>query len=1064
MSNAVVISDAFKFLDIRPQRKREPARRVFIIDRSELTFDDTAFEKTLKGLARDGQYAAKLQAIATEELARDRTPDIGTFIDLVNEAMPDLQDGSLPPEEIANNLSARIPSQADMEQKLTIPVAALWDSFLAATLADTYGKGSEGGNFASLSAAIRVAAALMTLRDKPNEEFVPSRYILGSINIDSNLIDVQFIRSKVKPIDRKPSDTTARVSQDSLANETVRLQLALAELRQFLQNWQNANVANVPPAPTGNQLPKDVSLLLVPKDDVISIPDEALSVSTRDLLTHEYGGKAGAGQTDGINIVRVISMIDVRLRAVGAKLFASASADQILTATQQVRLLQYDLSRSVSKAVDAAKLARLPLLLPTPILGTPPVQSPATSSIRALGIGDLKVVKQTLVRYNAGEVAHIENVLEGQTKERLHSVKQSTEDTLFVSTERTTSVEKDLQSTDRFELSDETQNTIKQQRENETGVTVSASYGAVSISANTRFNDSSTNEQSSKVSRQFARDVVSRSVEKIEQKVREDRTRKTVLQVEETNRYSQSATGKNIVGLYRWVDKIYSARVYVYGKRMMLEFMVPEPASVFLRSRTILPEDPGAVPLPEPLNFTSSDIEPYNYAGFAARYGAEVAAPPPPVRAVHMASRSSADTQPTKIELDEGWVAVRASTSAAWVAHQGGWLLIQIGHAQWSTDEKEWYSQPIDNVVKEVPVTVTSLAIVSSNVMASVIAMPSQELEEKWRLDTYKAIRTAYELRLSEYRDYLASKRQAELSLEVARDSENRAIERRELKRGCIELLTNQHFDSLGAVVDNANSGWPEIDFKVAPFLGEISSYFEQSFEWSQMTYLFYPYFWGRQSEWRAKLAIGNTDNQFNAFLSSGMARIVVPVRPAHESDVAYFLATGVIWWGSEPPTIGDPRYVDIVDEIKESLDAPDGGVPEGDAWQVKVPTSLVILDESTTLPSFPDQPAGQPVFTPSSETCSGIPYNLAQWPDSGKIIEAIGRLGYRIPKSDDADASLKKARPTIRAMQSRFNHLGAAEIIGRPLNLDGFVGPCTLRALSYFTALKDEEKWPGVG
>ncbi len=41
-------------------------------------------------------------------------------------------------------------------------------------------------------------------------------------------------------------------------------------------------------------------------------------------------------------------------------------------------------------------------------------------TIKPLGIGDLKVVKQKLVRYEAGEVAHIENVMAQETRSRQH--------------------------------------------------------------------------------------------------------------------------------------------------------------------------------------------------------------------------------------------------------------------------------------------------------------------------------------------------------------------------------------------------------------------------------------------------------------------------------------------------------------------------------------------------------------------------------------------------------------------------------------------------------------------
>ncbi len=51
--------------------------------------------------------------------------------------------------------------------------------------------------------------------------------------------------------------------------------------------------------------------------------------------------------------------------------------------------------------------------------------------IRPLGIGDSKVVKQKLVSYQLGEVAHIENVLL-ESKERKYRVLDRMEQTLYV--------------------------------------------------------------------------------------------------------------------------------------------------------------------------------------------------------------------------------------------------------------------------------------------------------------------------------------------------------------------------------------------------------------------------------------------------------------------------------------------------------------------------------------------------------------------------------------------------------------------------------------------------------
>ena len=62
------------------------------------------------------------------------------------------------------------------------------------------------------------------------------------------------------------------------------------------------------------------------------------------------------------------------------------------------------------------------------------------------------------------------------------------------------------------------------------------------------------------------------------------RTETRIHLVEEINRHAfDNKTGSaDIVGIYRFIDKIYRAQIINYGKRLMLEFIVPEPAA-FLR-------------------------------------------------------------------------------------------------------------------------------------------------------------------------------------------------------------------------------------------------------------------------------------------------------------------------------------------------------------------------------------------------------------------------------------------------------------------------------------------------
>src|SRR5262249_22706446 len=72
------------------------------------------------------------------------------------------------------------------------------------------------------------------------------------------------------------------------------------------------------------------------------------------------------------------------------------------------------------------------------------------------GIAVLLGVKQHLVGYEAADVAHIENVLRGERKQREHTRRRETEEFTFTETETISSEERELESTDRFEMTRET--------------------------------------------------------------------------------------------------------------------------------------------------------------------------------------------------------------------------------------------------------------------------------------------------------------------------------------------------------------------------------------------------------------------------------------------------------------------------------------------------------------------------------------------------------------------------------------------------------------------------------
>jgi hypothetical protein len=182
---------------------------------------------------------------------------------------------------------------------------------------------------------------------------------------------------------------------------------------------------------------------------------------------------------------------------------------------------------------------------------------------------------------------------------------------------------------------------------------------------------------------------------------------------------------------------------------------------------------------------------------------------------------------------------------------------------------------------------------------------------------------------------------------------------RTELKKGAISVFTAQHYDLFGAIA-SSSQGYPQPILGEAAKEGKYIRFFEQAFEWEQMMFFFYPYFWGRKGNWLQRALLQDTDPLFAEFIKAGSARVVVSVRPGFEQAVAHFLESGETWNGGDLPPITSPLYFSIIEEIKERDKAPGNEVAQGDPWDVHLPTTLVILREEPSLPSWHKNASGE--------------------------------------------------------------------------------------------------------
>src|SRR5262249_14172274 len=153
----------------------------------------------------------------------------------------------------------------------------------------------------------------------------------------------------------------------------------------------------------------------------------------------------------------------------------------------------------------------------------------------------------------------------------------------------------------------------------------------------------------------------------------------------------------------------------------------------------------------------------------------------------------------------------------------------------------------------------------------------SPQAFSSWQLDTYEQIAKAWQTLESEYEDKLAALQYQQVTLGPlgAADPEtNRQIERTEIKRSCIALLDNNNATVRGVGNRVAVDLWPqpptgdilqlpEPILNIAEDIGATVRWFEQAFEWENIGYIFYPYYWGRREEWIARLNLQNSDPLF---------------------------------------------------------------------------------------------------------------------------------------------------------------------------------------------------------
>lgn len=605
-------------------------------------------------------------------------------------------------------------------------------------------------------------------------------------------------------------------------------------------------------------------------------------------------------------------------------------------------------------------------------------EDPNTPIVNVLGIGDYKVIRQKLLKYEAGEIAHIKNVFAGEEYTRSHRDLKRTEEIYESETERETEEKNEISTSDRFEMSKEISDQVEKSSQKELGVSLTAGYGPVSVSANASFSSSASSSSSSKSASKYARETTEKASNRVREKVREKRSKTTINEVEIINGYKLiNDSPDHKVGKYLWVDKYYENQIYNIGKRLMLEFYIPSPLAFYIFSRQ--GASSKGVSVPNPIHpkdnknvFAGKALQSYkdisrdNVDKWLTAYNVvDIPITPSEYRNIQTSFNKSLKFNATEkgtasfseqIDIPSKYVAKKLTLRAAihlWEASDTGWV-IQVNNDSPYSIYGDWNNgNPMITHLPDIQEKISLSGIGRSDiaVYVNIMCELSSEGYEEWQISVYNSIMEAYENMKSEYESQLAAAQiQAGIQIEGNNPEINRQIEKEELQKWCTEALLLDRFESWNAM-KKATNGRTEIDFNQLKKETPIVSFMNTAFEWGNITYKPYPYFYGNKAEHPTIRELSDTDPKFMAMLRAGYCRVIVPVSYGFETAVLHLINTGQVWLGGDLPVLGDPLFQSIVDEIKgEEYDSI--GTPEGDPWETKVPTNLVWLNNN--------QPDGQ--------------------------------------------------------------------------------------------------------
>lgn len=602
---------------------------------------------------------------------------------------------------------------------------------------------------------------------------------------------------------------------------------------------------------------------------------------------------------------------------------------------------------------------------------TVPAYIPKGFGVKLLGIADYKRVEQTVHCYVEGEVSSIENIMARAYREKSSRLFRRTEDTRTQIAEEEREQLTDTITTDRFEMQTEVNKILQESKSLSAFVNSSYSGKIINLNAGIAHAHNTSSEDSTRNLMSQLKEITNQAQDRVINRVKRERVQKVIDEFEEHNKhgYDNRKGDKHVVGVYRWVDKIYKNQVYNYGKRMMFEFMIPEPGKLHTvamksgdeQATTYFqkPDDPRTNSYMR--MHTAADVNETIAMYWAAKYHAEIPILPDQTISISAAFADSGNSgsyvqdknfvgaKSFSIDLPEDYktTAIEGNLHFVFVpddVEKETHGILTVGNQHVFLYKVlfgiQTFEFPLVGIEQQVQVNLAGADVGGISVSMNIHCELKSVARKKWQQACFQAIMESYKEALDEYQAKVQNEQNKVVEIKQTNPGFYRQIENTVLRKNCISYLV-RHVDmgqsfTQGQTIDHFHI----TQNKQLNQYSSLVKFIEQAFEWDLISYHFYPFYWAEKGHWSDLYSYDESDDPiFRNFMQSGMARVIVTVRPGFEEAVQLYMSTGKIWNGGEIPVIGNPLYLSIIDEIRQTET-----VKEGKAWVTRIPTSLTIL------------------------------------------------------------------------------------------------------------------------